>query len=383
MNREKLRHLVIDATVVANRHIGVHVAVWAQTRALAEALNCRDDWRLTVIVADPELNAELESMGVSTVFRPGIQGCPLRRILFQQTMLPSLLKRLHADVLFAPAYTAPRFISIPIVLQVHDIIVFDTPELCSWRNRLHLKTLLPASLQSAQRIMTPSQNVRERILARFPSLDARKIMALPLGIKPTLLSPSQETIPPPSNTPYFLFVGALEPKKGIDILLDAYDRLAQRIPAGIPDLVLCGTATCWGSRGIVRRISSRRLPGNVIWRGVVDDAELCRLYRHAVAYIQPSRIEGFGLPVLEALACGTPVICSDHPVLREVADRYALYFPQNSVDELAALLHQFLVKESPVQHLVSPAERIAYAQQFTWQRWAREMVKLLDTIGLD
>ena len=131
-------------------------------------------------------------------------------------------------------------------------------------------------------------------------------------------APFAAPAPPPDGLqerPYLLFLSNIEPKKGLDTLLDAYAKTADRLDA---DLVIVGRAA-WKSADTIRRLRDWRGPGRLRWLHYVPDDRLPALYQHAHAFVMPSLVEGFGLPILEAMAAGTPVIHSDHPALMEAA----------------------------------------------------------------
>ena len=204
--------LAIDATIAKPPFSGVQNAVHAEAEAIRK------------LCPDCQIYGREDICDRKT---PSFTRSVAGRILWQQLRLPSLLKSSGASVLFAPGYTCPLYTDIPVILQVHDIIALEHPEYCSHLNVLHIKTLLPASIRKASRIVVSTNHVRSRIISRFPEA-ADKISVTPLGVDFSRFS-SNNAFPNKFGRPYILFVGNIEPKKGIEVLLDAYSKIADRV----------------------------------------------------------------------------------------------------------------------------------------------------------
>ncbi len=347
--------IAIDATVVREPLSGVHYAVRGQALALLRMLPAGD---LLVLATDPVLRQAAERAGCRCPPLPQRLRQAGWRILWQQTQLPKVLLEHHCKVLLALSYTAPRNCPIPVVLQVHDTIALDQPELCSRKNAMHFKALLPQSMKNADRIVVPSSFVRDQVIRHSGKPDSL-VHRLPLAIDDAFRQPAA-ALPDDLDhlPPYFLFVGNIEPKKGVDILLDAYCRLD-----GATKLVLVGRDG-WKCGSTVRRIERYDGPGRLVRLGYVDRRLLPALYANARACVLPSLVEGFGLPVLEAMAVNCPVIHSDHPALSETANGFGRAFPVRDADALADLLRE----PAPC-----PPDARAYARSMTWDHWAREL----------
>jgi len=345
--------LAIDATIARHPFSGVQKAVLAEAEAI-RAL-CPD---CHVYGFEPSCDKQPPAFVHSV---PG-------RIIWQQMRLPKLLKSSEASTLFAPGYTCPLHTNVPVILQVHDIIALEHPEYCSTLNVLHMRTLLPASIHKASRIVVSTNYVRQRLIAHFPDA-ADKTSVIPLGVDFERFSVKPQH-PNRFAKPYILFVGNIEPKKGLDVLLDAYERIADRIDE---NLVIAGRIA-WKSGRIVSRIRKMEQNGRVIMAGRIPEVELPSLYGNASAFLFPSLEEGFGMPILEAMAAGTPVIHSDHPAVSEAANGAGLPFQCGNADSLASQIHNLLHNNKLYQELSHRGT--ARAKHASWQRFAQSILNL-------
>ena len=345
--------LAIDATIAKPPFSGVQKAVLAEAEAISSL--CPDRH---VYGFEPVCN----------VTPPSFARTVTGRILWQQLRLPKLLKSSQASALFAPGYTCPLHTDVPVILQVHDIIALEHPEYCSPLNVLHMRTLLPASIRKAHRIVVSTNHVRSRLIAHFPDA-ADKTSVIPLGVDFERFSAKPQH-PNRFGKPYILFVGNIEPKKGLDILLDAYDRIASRI---VENLVIAGRIA-WKSDRIVSRIREMERGGKVIMTGRIPEEELPSIYGNASAFVFPSLEEGFGMPVLEAMAAGTPVIHSDHPAVSEAANGAGLPFECGNADSLTSQIYNLLHNNELYQELSHKGTD--RARQSSWQRFAQSILNL-------
>jgi glycosyltransferase involved in cell wall biosynthesis len=174
---------------------------------------------------------------------------------------------------------------------------------------------------------------------------------------------------------YWLYLGTLEPRKNLPLLLKAFARIRQIGVHPPSHLVLAG-GRGWGDDVIFDRVAALGLHEVVHFPGFVPDAELPDWYRAAEGFVYPSRFEGFGLPVLEAMACGTPVVCSAAPGVREVAGRAALQVPPDDVDGWAAALT--LLAEQPALRVALRQAGLEHARCFTWRATAEQTLAVYD-----
>lgn len=244
------------------------------------------------------------------------------------------------DLFHAPHYVVP-FARVPFVVTVHDLIHLHHHNPLA---RAYARSMIGRAVRRSRRVLTVSETVREQIASHFGHRE--KIAVTPNGVDP-LFTPDG----PRAEGRYFLFVGNDKRHKNVERLLEAFGRLQ-----GV-QLVLAG--------GAFGRFRDRE---RAVIAGFVSAEELASLYRGAIALVQPSVEEGFGLPVLEAMACGTAVITSNAPALIEVAGEAALHVNAQSAEDIAAAMQRVMRDDALRASLV--ARGTARARAFTWRRCA-------------
>jgi glycosyltransferase involved in cell wall biosynthesis len=290
---------------------------------------------------------------------------PYRRIPFA---FPSLARRESAALAHLHYFAPPR-LRCPAVVTVHDISYARAPELFSARDRM-LFRFVSGSLRRAARVIAVSEFTRADVIDRY-GLESGKVTAIPNGVSERFrpLPGASERVHARFgiDRPYLLCVGALQTRKNVPLAIEAYARQAGR--GTDCELVVAG-----GDRGgrldVLDAILRTRLTGRVHLLGHVEDAEMPALYSAARALVFPSLYEGFGLPALEAMASGTPVIASNTTGLAEAVGDAALTVDPSSVEELAGAMTRILGDEELRERLV--AAGLARAARFTWERAARE-----------
>jgi glycosyltransferase involved in cell wall biosynthesis len=271
------------------------------------------------------------------------------------------LPRHRLDVLHLPTWGVPPGLPVPVVATFCDATPFRFPSPpARWprrRARMAIRSLRRATLVHAI-----SDHARDELLATVP-IDAATVRAVPLAAGPPF-GPSE----PPEAPEHLLFVGGADPHKNLDLLLAM---LALPGAEALPPLLLAGPAA--GDQGVVAAIG-RAGGGRVRCVPAPDDETLARLYRRSLATLVPSRNEGFGLPLLEAMACGVPVLAARAGALPEVAGGAALLLdPDRPEPWRDALLE---LRRDPQRRVVLGRSGLARARAFSWRRTAEGLVAL-------
>jgi glycosyltransferase involved in cell wall biosynthesis len=285
-----------------------------------------------------------------------------RELRWYPSGLSRLARGLELDVLHCPVPVAPRRSSVPVIVTVHDAMQWDHPEWFPRMTRLY-GVLLAAALRRAKRVLTPSLASKQRLVAAL-DLDPERIDVTPYGVDERF-SPGD---PAPAvlaelgvSQPYVLTVSTLQPRKNLDATLRAFERLAD---SGAEHHLVVAGARGWGDDALVARFEQSPLRSRLHLVGRVTDGSLVTLYRGAECFVFPSRGEGFGLPPLEAMACGTPVVASRASSLPEVVGDAGVLVDPDDVAELAGAVER--VVGTPAERAELVRRGLARARKFTW-----------------
>jgi glycosyltransferase involved in cell wall biosynthesis len=354
-----LRALVPEAT-----GIGVY------TRNLLLALARQTDgFRLLgVSHKRPRGADELEAAGVAIEVQPAPLG-----VIWQQVQLPRRLARGDVDLFWSPLMTLPlasKVKTLPAVVTIHDLTTVLYPETHTAKTRFSIVPFLEGSLDRARRIVAVSQATAADLAFHFPAC-APRVRVVYEGVDPVFTPGSPEEIAAirrelGAPEGYILYIGTLEPRKNVGVLLAAWEALRFEDPA-TPPLVLAGGAG-WHSDALRARIAT--LSG-VRSLGRVDDARLVRLFQGARIFAYPSVYEGFGLPPLEAMACGVPTVVSNASSLPEVVGDAGLQVDPHDAEGLAAALKKLL--DEPARAAELARRGLVRAAGFRWEEAAREL----------
>jgi glycosyltransferase involved in cell wall biosynthesis len=276
------------------------------------------------------------------------------------------------DVFFAAlTYQSALWNRVPTVTVVHDLAVFRLPRLAHRRKSVIVERLaLRRSLAVSAEILVLSQSTK-RDLTELMDADPNKITVIPGA--PLLTSARVPPIPHERREPYFLFMGTLEPRKNIATVLRAYAALAPGTKSRYR-LKLVGKPG-WGGEDYSAIARELEIESDVDFLGYVSDAELEHLLRHAMALVYPSFYEGFGLPVVEAMAVGTPVITSNTSSLPEIVGSEGFVFAPDDATSMAACLARLIEDKEFFDHQSAYLAR--RAQEFDWKTAANETLELL------
>jgi glycosyltransferase involved in cell wall biosynthesis len=327
---------------------------------------------------------EVQMIGCNELSAPdGVTKIPLDLPLNNHARAGSLLGLSSflegSDIIFSPYYPIPEKRKAAGVLTIHDLIPLAHPEWFSNPNTIHFfKETLRASARSADKVIADSHSTKSDIL-RFYEIDEGKVEVVHLAPSPLFSqSPTQDgksrIEPYCKDRSYFLSVSTLEPRKNLVRTLKAYEIFRNRNKTIDPALVLVGKHG-WKCDEFHEALERSKYKESVFVTGFVDDKTLISIYQNSLAFLYPSLYEGFGLPVLEAMACGTPVITSDCSSLIEIAKDCALCCNPYEVDDIAKAMETIGTDESLRKRLIN--EGLRNASAYTWEKTTRETIKVL------
>jgi glycosyltransferase involved in cell wall biosynthesis len=297
--------------------------------------------------------------------------------------LSAELRRNPVDVLHVQ-FTAPPFSPCPVVVSIHDLSFEHLPETFKWRSRKQLRITVRRSAREAAQVIALSDYARDDIIATY-NIAPERITAIPLSaadhFKPAV---NEEELQRVRQTygiegEYILSVGAIQPRKNLGRLVAAYARLRRAKPEGkLPKLVLAGKCA-WLYDETLRAIKELQVTDSVILTGYVPEGDLPALYSGALCLIYPSYFEGFGLPPLEAMKCGTPVIAGNRTSLPEVVGDAGILVDPFDVDAIAAAVER-VVSDSNLRATLS-VKGLARAKLFDWRETARQTLAVYQKAG--
>jgi glycosyltransferase involved in cell wall biosynthesis len=297
------------------------------------------------------------------------------RIAFEQTRLLIDVERLKLDIVFNGGFTAPLLCRAPMVTVFYDLQYRSHPQYARWFDRPFWNLLLPASARRSRHIVTLSDSAK-RDLTRFYPWAEDRIVLVPHGTERGFQNVAARREARPPSKPMILSVSTLHPHKNIDTLLRAFVRFRERRPEY--RLVICGLKGFETER-LLRLRAQLQLEGDVDFTGWIPRADLYERFAQTRAFVYPSRFEGFGIPVLEALTAGVPTACSDIPPLREIAGDCARYFDPNDDRAMAAALENVTQDEALRHHLIRAGRD--RSSMFTWDKGARRLRDVFERVA--
>jgi len=284
--------------------------------------------------------------------------------MWEQLVLPGLIRQAGANVLFAPAYTAPLTSPVPVVLTVHDVSFVAHPEWFSWREGVRRRVMTKASARRAARVLTQS-DFTKREAVRYLGLDQSRVDVIYLGTTTLRTQATRE--------PLVLYVGSLFNRRHIPELIEGFSQLAATHPAARLEIVGDNrTLPVIDVDALIARSAAR---DRIRARHYVSDAELSALYARASVFAFLSEYEGFGLTPLEAMAGGIPVVVLETEIAREIYGPAAEYVAHPEPSMIATALERVLVDQT-VRHRLVEAGR-AQVERYSWDECARRTLQVL------
>lgn len=370
--------IAIDYSAAVNQRAGIGRLVRNQVLALAE-VDHDNDYRLVYARPNRDTVPQFPRAVNFSRREVGIRERWLT-ILWHRAKLP-----LPADWLSGPVdlFHCPDFVLPPLrrargVLTVHDLAFLMRPDCADHRLRAYLEEVVPRSIRRADFIIADSENTRNDLVVLLGAQPA-SIAVVPGGVEDRFepitdaeqLRRARRKVGL-RDEPFILAIGVIEPRKNLNRLMDAFRALKQR--NGVPSdlkLVMAG-GKGWLFDDIFEHHAASPIRDHILMPGFVPDELLPALYSAADVFAFPSLYEGFGLPILEAMACGTPVVASRSSCLPEVADGAALLVDPNNVDGLIAALELALVDSDLRARLIKQGRQ--RAREYSWRRAAEQLL---------
>lgn len=288
----------------------------------------------------------------------------------------SIMKEL--DIVHSNNFRFPKEISAKKVVTIYDVCFMDCPEYTTEANRLFCYKGTLDSMLFADKVIAISEYTKKRLLHFFPFVDEKKVEVVYCGNRDTLLKEKADIKLVEKfglhNEEYFLSVGTIEPRKNYGTLLKAFKEYKEKTKCKKKLCIAGGYG--WMQENFTSDIMSLGLKDDVIVTGYVSDAELSNLYRHCFAFVYPTWYEGFGLPVLEAMNFGRPVIASNVTSIPEVAGKGALLIEPHNIEQICDCMIRLESDDSLRKELLCEAEK--QVAKFSWEESAKELLEIYE-----
>lgn len=366
--------IAILADSLDNQNAGVHIF----TQSLVKELIYREDQNSYLLVRlkkDSTLPKSVTQIVIPTIKYP--IGYSSVRLFY---LIPRILKKYNVDVVFEPAHFGPFNLpkNVLRLTFIHDLTPIKFPQYHKWHSQVLQRIFLKKILTSTDHIFTNSQSTSADLEYFYP-FTSNKNTAILLGKDKFY----EKTVNKGELTelnitaPYFLTVGTIEPRKNHALLLEAFGHIAKKNRE--IQLVIAG-GLGWKYEGFLKELESCIFKDQVVLLKYVEKRFLPILYSNAIALVYPSLYEGFGFPILEAMSCGAPVICSNTSSLPEVGGDLAFYFNPTSSQELQNQMAKVLELSDAERGRISERS-IIWSNQFSWQGFATTFLNTIHKVS--
>ncbi|MFH1846633.1 MAG: glycosyltransferase family 1 protein [Candidatus Omnitrophota bacterium] len=305
------------------------------------------------------------------------------KIVWQHFYVPKRIKDLAIDVFHEPTFIAPYFKRCPTVVTIHDLAYKFLPDCYTLRNRLYLDLLMKKSINTSDKVIVISENTKKDVLLNF-DIKEQKVEVLPLSVDESfypIADRKEEQLASVKSKygitqDFILTVSLISPRKNLVNLIRAFAKL-KKMKASLHQLVIVGKKG-WLFKKIFEEVVACGYEKDIIFCDFVSHEDLVKLYNAAEVFVYPSLYEGFGLPLLEAMACDCPVVASNISSIPEVcADAAILFDPHNFV-EIANAIGQVLTESSLKKSLIEKGRiRAAF---FSWRKTAEGTAKVYNSL---
>jgi len=339
---------------------------------IIKQLDSRNDIELTVITRSSDLDRFSELAPNSKILNVAPDSLA-QRLLFQNLKLNKVVDELNSDLFHGPHYQLPKKIKTPSTVTIHDMTLLTHKDVHKKIKTIYFSKIIPAAIKQASSIISVSQSTKDDIIKMFnPS---KEIFVGQLGFNSTRFNLNVkddiELLRTRGIEGQFIgYLGLLEPRKRVPDLINAFSKIAKDYTD--LHLVIAG-AQGWGVEQIREAVRQSGCSTRIILPGRLSDEEVSAFYRQTACFVYPSIYEGFGMPVLEAMACGAPVITTNSSSLSEVAGDAAVLVSPDSPNEIEAALRKVLDDSEHRNSLVNKS--IARANNFSWENCAEEHIK--------
>ncbi len=380
------KRVAIDATATPLALTGAGYYV----QELIKQLDGSDEIELFIITKKCDLDRFQAIAPNSKILNKGPNSI-VGRVLFQTFQLGKFVDDLSVDLFHGPHYQVPLKMKTKSVVTIHDMTMITHPEVHKFTKRLYFTKMIPFAIKKSEAIITVSQHTADDV-AKL-GLANEKITVAPLGVNTSRFTANTPGVRPYKSDKtdsnllkgrgiegsFIAFLGLIEPRKCVPTLVRAFSKIAEDFPEH--KLVIAG-AEGWGIDEVRTAIAESKTSSRIVLPGRLSDDEVPALLRECDVFVYPSMYEGFGMPVIEAMACGAPVITTRSSSLSEVAgDAATLIEPKNEI-ELSEALSKLLSDEQLRKDF--SARSIKRAKEFTWENCAKHHIDaFVNAIGSD
>lgn len=373
----------IDIRLIGKKRTGDEVVFFNLVKSLAR-IETNHGFELLTDITDEKILREIsENLGIVEKDNFKIVSLPTsNKFAWNFWTLPKYLRVNPVDI-YLTQYITPFFVprSIKIATIVHDISFDFFPQFIKFSDLFFLKTLIPLSLKRADKIIGVSQFTRDEII-KFYNPDSNKVEYIYNAVGEQFLSESvsseekkavQEKYQLPEK--FFLYLGTLQPRKNIPHLIEAFARIKDRLDG--EKLVICGNLAAHNcDKKIKETVKRHGLDEEVIFPGFIDEQDKVAVFSLAQVFVFPSLYEGFGIPLLEAMSQGVPVLASDIASLREIGAEGALYANPVEIAEFSEKLYNISKDAKLRQELIQAGRR--RVSFFSWEKSASQILAIFE-----